>query len=220
MSGGSAGCGGRRPRRPGRMRPSAARRRSASQTAAERLGRTYRAGLRSTFRSQSMIARRLAPWPGEGGCSPPAPCNSVCIPHDVENRRVATRPAGKRIRSSAPSSTSPPQVTKSSGTRAQGGDTGSNPVGTTAAEVQVTAQVPADVRHEPDASTTFYDPAGLGRLLEQKVHLDRPDVRHRQVEESPWGFRSHRADKRRRFGHDEATRGSIRQAGLRCYIDS
>jgi hypothetical protein len=55
----------------------------------------------------------------------------VSIPHEVENRRVATgtdQGVNMQVGGHLPPE---PQVTESAGSPSQGGDTGSNPVGTT-----------------------------------------------------------------------------------------
>jgi hypothetical protein len=77
----------------------------------------------------------------EGGCSPYTPGDHVNIPHDIENRGVATgndRELNPQVSSLFPR---PPQVTESAGSTSHGGDTGSNPVGTTSGKRQVRALV-------------------------------------------------------------------------------
>ena len=70
----------------------------------------------------------------KGGCIPPMPGDPVSIPHDIENRGVATgidQVANPQV---SDASLQPPQVAESTGSPSQGGDTGSNPVGTTQVE--------------------------------------------------------------------------------------
>jgi hypothetical protein len=76
-------------------------------------------------------SRRAQRGERKGDCGPLPPRDSVSIPHDIENRGVATgidqelnSQVSGRVRV-------PPQVTKSARATSQGGDTGSNPVGTT-----------------------------------------------------------------------------------------
>jgi hypothetical protein len=74
---------------------------------------------------------RFVGGPPQGGCSPPRAIDPVNIPHDVENRRVATRFDQELNPQINGPSRVPPQVMESAGSTSQGGDTGSNPVGTT-----------------------------------------------------------------------------------------
>ena len=67
----------------------------------------------------------------EGGCSHASPRHPVNIPHDNEDRGVVTGFDEERIHRSASLSHPPPQFTKHPGPPSQGGNTGSNPVGTT-----------------------------------------------------------------------------------------
>jgi hypothetical protein len=67
----------------------------------------------------------------KGGCSVGPLFDPVSIPHDIENRGVATRIDKERIRRSAPLSNDRRRSRNRPGSTSQGGDTGSNPVGTT-----------------------------------------------------------------------------------------
>jgi hypothetical protein len=69
------------------------------------------------------------------------PGDPVFIPHDVENRGVATGIDQEPDPQISGTLLPPPQITDSARSASQGGDTGSNPVGTTSENPQVSAMV-------------------------------------------------------------------------------
>jgi hypothetical protein len=82
----------------------------------------------------SWFVYRLQPgatWLAAGWCHPSASGDPVFIPHDVEKRGVLTRIDPEPNSQVSDPFPPPPQVTDSAGSASQGGDTGSNPVGTT-----------------------------------------------------------------------------------------
>ena len=109
----------------------------------------------------------------KGGCSPPTPGDPVSIPHDVENRGVATGINQQLNPQVSGPSRVPPQVTESRGATSQGGDTGSNPVGTADANLQVTGQVWDEVQSE-QAPAWPADPAAIPREVSTRRRRCRP----------------------------------------------
>jgi hypothetical protein len=76
----------------------------------------------------------------KGGCSAPHAVDPVSIPHDIEKRRVTTGTDPEPNPQADGLFVPPLQVSESAGSTSQGGDTGSNPVGTTLPNLQVTGQ--------------------------------------------------------------------------------
>jgi hypothetical protein len=73
----------------------------------------------------------------KGGCSLGQPFDPVSIPHDIENRGAATRIDQERNPQVSGASNVRRRSRDRPGSTSQGGDTGSNPVGTTRAKCQV-----------------------------------------------------------------------------------
>jgi hypothetical protein len=77
----------------------------------------------------------------KGGDSAPHASDPALIPHDIENRGVATG-IDPQLNPQISGPFPPPhQVANRPGSTSQGGDTGSNPVGTTNARPEVRALV-------------------------------------------------------------------------------
>jgi len=67
----------------------------------------------------------------KGGCSAPPPFDPVSIPHNIEKRGV-TSGGDREPNRQVDGPFRPPMQVTEPGSNSQGGDTGSNPVGTTA----------------------------------------------------------------------------------------
>ena len=99
-----------------------------------------------------------------GGCSLGHPFDPVFIPHDSENRGVATRIDQERNPQVSGTFQRSPRSRNRPGSTSQGRDTGSNPLATTSPNVQVTGQVWGQIR--PRACDLLAaDPANFPRPL-------------------------------------------------------
>jgi hypothetical protein len=92
----------------------------------------------------------------------PPPLDPVSIPHDIENGGVATRIDRNGIHRLAALFHLSPQVTKRPRSRSQGGDTGSNPVGTSNEKAQVKGPA-LPVNHVKAIPLAVPDPANNPR---------------------------------------------------------